>query len=428
MLNVLPLIGALFISQYTDMEGRVNRRVDTLIVNIILGRTSQRCQRILQLKGFNRVAQVALHDEVRDSMAAGLEIVAAGKVCHLARSIDADALASANGKTVLTFRVAASRPKILAAASSSLAEPTVLDKCIWPPSIDAAPQEPSDDACTCHQVKLVYDPKTQQGQGFCTCPKSSAFLCKHIDASILLTGGFEVCGIARTALRLQEDPDFVEDSDEDEGLAMTVDSEDDESVDAEVEDNSAARAELHSEMSSLVQSMKALLISHSKLPKAERDDECHLAIYELEDFIKSRDTTIKPAARAHAFIRRAVPGPRPIPTSARAETFRHAQGIGRPPMASKAIHRVPLLPKGELDHRLASRLKSAAGAGIAIADREVPLVPAAAAAADIAPAISPTHRRRKTAMVPSSPDPDAKKPAAVKIAIVAKKPEPSGDK
>jgi hypothetical protein len=95
-------------------------------------------------------------------------------------------------------------------------------------------------------------------------------------------------------------PGYVEDG------KLKFPLEDDESIDAAVEDNSAARADLHWEISTLVQSVKALLVSRCNLPKATRDEECQLAIYELEDFIRSRDTAIKPAARAHAFIRRAV--------------------------------------------------------------------------------------------------------------------------
>ena len=372
------------------MEGRVNRRVDTLIVNIILGRTSQRCQRILQLKAFGRVAKVALHEEVRDSMTAGQQLVDAGKVCVLARSTMADTLASANDKTVFTLRVAASRPRLLAAAATS-SEPTevVIDSCIWPQissSWPMKPQESSDAACTCYYVKLVYDAKTGRGAAFCTCPKYSAFLCKHICASIMFTRGFEACGIDKGALRLQEDPDatFAEEADNDDNAAFPVDSDDDESDDAvHVEDHSIARTELRVALSGHVQSIKALLMSHPDLPKAEKDEECRSVIYELQDFIHRGDTSIKPPPRAHGFISRRVAGPRPITVSDRAEAFRNAVGIGRPRTTSKAPHRVPLMPLADITRLLTARPSTAASAVTEIES-------AATAALGAAPAPVPT--------------------------------------
>ena len=370
------------------MEGRVNRRVDTLIVNIILGRTSQRCQRILQLKAFGRVAKVALHEEVRNSMAAGQQLMNAGKVCILARSTMADTLASANDKTIVTLRVAASRPSLLAAAATS-SEPTevVIDSCLWPQissSWSMKPQESSDAACTCYYVKLVYDAKTGRGAAFCTCPKSSAFLCKHICASIMFTRGFEACGIDKGALRLQEDPDatLAEEVDNDDNSAFTVDSDDDESDDVvHVEDHSIARTELKVALSGHIQSIKALLMAHPDLPKAEKDEECRSIIYELQDFIHRGDTSIKPPPRAHGFISRRVAGPRPITVSDRAEAFRNAVGIGRPRTTSKAPHRVPLMPLADVTRLLTARPPTAASAATEIES-------AATAALRVAPAPS----------------------------------------
>ncbi len=344
------------------MEGRVNRRIDTLVVNIILGRTSQRCQRVLQMKAFQRVSNPLLHDEIRDAMTKGDLISQRNKVCVLARAADLDKLASANNQTIVSFRVVASQ-------ANNPFDPLV-DQCVWPGrdlrrgAQPTAPQGPSRGHCTCHTAKLVFHHDTNTGAGYCTCANSSAFLCKHIHAAAIWSGGLAVAGILKDALRLSDDPDFVlaeqddnADFTEHVGIAvLDIVVSDDEEDASPVDDNSMARAELVSDITQNIQR----LLSRSDLPKAQRDQACQEVIYALQDEIRRGQTKVRPPIRPQPgdFAGRAGPGPRPVPTSDKADAFRAAIGIGRPRTAASVPHVVPLPSLVGVQQRLAMRSSS----------------------------------------------------------------------
>lgn len=352
------------------MNGRVNRRVDTLVMTIILGNMSKRCQRNIGMRVFDRKPQQALHAAVFQAMQKGSQILASNKLCLVARDDAADALASSHNHSIYTLRVAATPS---ADAQSSV------DMCVWPTHDELTKftcRAPSCESCTCHTVKLSLNHETHKGSGFCTCPNTSALLCKHIHASVLFLGGFGVCGFEMDDLRQDEDLDFVfaeQDADANDDcmadpadinpdppvatmLALDSDEEDMGTVDT-VFTEACAKLELD-----IIRTMEELL-SESKLPKKQQDEVCQRVIYATTHRIRLGKTKITPPdrpGRPAAFAGRGGSGPRPVPTSAASDAFRAAVKIGRPKTtgAADAPRRFPLPPLDDIRKRLSSLTRS----------------------------------------------------------------------
>ena len=317
---------------------------------------------------FDRKPQQALHAAIFQAMQKGSQILASNKLCLVARDDAADVLASSHNHSIYTLRVA---------ATPSADAQSLVDMCIWPAHGELTKftcRAPSSQPCTCHTVKLSLNHETRKGSGFCTCPNTSALLCKHIHASVLFLGGFEVCGLEMDDLRQDEDLDFVfaeKDADAgDDCMADPADVDPDPLVatmlDSDEEDTGTVDTVLAEACAKLeldiIRAMETMLLE-SKLPKKQLDEVCQRVIYSTTHRIQLGKTKIVPPnrqGRPAAFAGRGGSGPRPIPTSAKSDAFRAAVKIGRPKTtgAADAPRRFPLPPLDDIQKRLGSQARS----------------------------------------------------------------------
>jgi hypothetical protein len=383
------------------------------------------------MRAFDRKPQQALQAAVFQAMQKGSQILASNKLCLVARDDAADALASSHNHIIYTLRVAAtssqrfevpvpddyssailprvgvavgaatSAPVTLATSLSSIAsaDATVtragrgagaspiadaqssVDMCIWPAHDELTKftcRAPSSEYCTCHTVKLSLNHETRKGSGFCTCPNTSALLCKHIHASILFLGGFDVCGFEMDDLRQAEDLDFVfaeQEADANDDCmadpadinpdppvsATMLDSDEEDMGDADIVfADACAKLELD-----IIRTMEEMLME-SKLPKKQQDEVCQRVIYAATHRMRIGKTKIAPPNRpGRPFAGRGGSGPRPIPTSVASDAFRAAVKIGRPKTtgAADAPRRFPLPPLDDIHKRLGSRSPPMVGMG-----------------------------------------------------------------
>ena len=167
------------------MEGRINWRCDRLLVYIILGKTSARIQRSLQLKEFGRLPNPRLAKEMEKNMKRGQEIARTRKFCVVPRSAEANVRAAERKMTITTVRLTPTNP-----GSDSCHFPDNEDQPMEVEvATDVADLAETCNKCTCHTVKLCLD-ASGRGTAFCSCPSPNACLCKHIHGVCLkLSGG-----------------------------------------------------------------------------------------------------------------------------------------------------------------------------------------------------------------------------------------------
>lgn len=368
------------------MEGRINWRCDRLLVHIILGRMSARCQRALQTKEFNRLPNPRLVAEIEANMKRGHdEIVRNRKIGVVHRSADADARAAEREMHIITVRVT----------------PTDRgsDSCHFPDSDSDEPMAADvTDSCTCHTVKLCLD-ASGRGTAFCSCPSPSACLCKHIHGVCCFLsggnpnfGGLAAYGLRMTDFRQDRDPDDFDSEIDGElrlGPAVSVSGASD---DDEPALPSTAGVYDHAALASILETIENEFARLALTPKAEQDALCDEVIHSLRGRQQRRDTTIhapqRPGRRApqQSAAARPTSGPQPEAKSDAVAHFWAAKAIGRPVTTGKAPHRSQITPVDVLAARLAKPCVVAAAPS--------PLVMATAAAAATIAAI--TTARNKT--------------------------------
>ena len=288
------------------MNGRVNRRLDRLLVQIILGATSGRCQRGLHLKEFDRLSNPKLVNLMEANIKKGQQIVTERKwrVCH--RSAEENAGAVLRKLEIITVRVTAKDP----------------DSCYFPdPDSDNEPTEKAPcENCTCYTVKLCID-SSNRGSAFCTCDNASALLCKHIHGACSFLsggtknserGGLAVFRLLRTDLRQDRDLDDFEleidgemclgpaplssptsnpiPSDDEQANPMPSDDEQAVGPSASVAGNSVALAKI-------LECIETTFAGLSLAPKTDKDALCDQIIFSLRDRKSCFDTKIKQPQR-----------------------------------------------------------------------------------------------------------------------------------
>ncbi len=358
--------------KYTDMEGRINWRCDRLLVHIILGRMSARCQRALKTKEFSRLPNPRLVAEIEANMKRGQdEVVHNREIGVVHRSADADALAAERGLRIITVRVT---PAVRGS-----------DSCHFPDSdSDDEPMAAEvTDSCTCHTVKLCRD-ASGRGTAFCSCPSPSACLCKHIHGVCCFLsggnpnfGGLAAHGLCMTDFRQDRDPDDFDSEIDGElrlGPAVLVSGASD---DDEPALPSTVGVYDHAALASILQTIDSEFARLVLAPKAEQDALCDEVIHSLRDRQQRRDTRIHAPQRQgrarQSAAARPTSGPQPEATSDAVAHFWAATAIGRPVTTGKAPHRSQIPPGDVLVARLAKSCVVAAAAS--------PLVMATAAAA-----------------------------------------------
>ena len=341
------------------MEGRTNWRCDRLLMHIILGRTSARCQRALQTKEFNRLPNPRLVKEMQKNMKRGQEISSTRKCCVDTRSAEADARAAERQLTITTVRVTPSDRG--------------LDSCLFPDSDNddqpmeaevAAEEAEKCNNCTCHTVKLCRD-ALGRGTAFCSCPSPSACLCKHIHGVCCMLsggdatfGGLAAFGLFKEDFRLDRDPDdYYKASD---GVIGVIDveemllgpaapgsgaSDEDEAVGPSAAAVAADPAALATILNCIETTFAALTLTS----KAQRDALGGEVIYSIRERQQRCDTTIKPAQRAgrrppqQSAAARPTSGPLPEAKSVDTTGFWASVPIGRPATKSKEPHRTKMI-------------------------------------------------------------------------------------
>ena len=371
--------------KYTDMEGRINWRCDRLLVHIILGRMSARCQRALKTKEFSRLPNPRLVAEIEANMKRGQdEIVRNRKIGVVHRSAEADARAAEREMRIITVRVTPADRRS--------------DSCHFPDSdSDDEPMAAEvTDSCTCHTVKLCRD-ASGRGTAFCSCPSPSACLCKHIHGVCCFLsggnpnfGGLAAYGLCMTDFREDRDPDDFDSEIDGElrlGPAVLVSGASD---DDEPALPSTAGVYDHVALASILQTIESEFARLALTPKAEQDALCDEVIHSLRGRQQRRDTTIhapqRPGRAQQSAAARPTSGPRPEAKSDAVAQFWAAKAIGRPVTTGKAPHRSQITPVDVLAAQLAKPCVVTAVAS--------PLVMATAAAATTAAAT--TAARNKT--------------------------------
>ena len=412
--------------KYTDMDGRIVRRLDCMIVDILLGTMSIRCRRDLNMKELCRLGNHALVAAIANNMSPGENMANRGLGRRVGTLTDA-----VKQRTVLTLRIQSE---------------TSPDKCFARNAVvDLDSVDSDDDAgvavCSCFKVQLVLD-EAGQGSAYCSCPSPEALLCKHIWCALFLEGGAACWGIARDSVRLDVDPDIEPGGDDsesdgpDEPAPRTISS-----LVEQVQSALVAPLERSDDydrrtLSELVQHLDSKL---ANLNRPQTVALCSQFVYEIRERMRDLDTRVKVPARpgrasGHGFAARPTSGPRPTPELSVADaSFRASQGTGRPPVSKSHIH--PLVPQTELLSRFAVSSSSggasgcppvsslAATAGVSAVTRRSRLAQlsapdaaattlSTAAMSSSSSSVSPPRVTSKRADAPSSPDADGARTGA----------------
>ena len=378
------------------MEGRINWRCDRLLVHIILGRMSARCQRALHTKEFDRLANPRLVAEIEGNMKRGQEeILLHRRICVAHRSAEAEARAAERHLTIVSVRVT---PAVRGDDDCSFSDNEGDEPMDVAVAVDVV------EKCTCHIVKLCRN-ALGQGTAYCSCPSPSALLCKHIyGVCCWLTGGntklggLATFGLCMTDLRQDRDPDDFDDADIDGELQLgrvapvTAASDDDEPGPV-----AAAPMADPVALAAILTVIDTTFAGLSLKTKMNEDALCDAVIYALRERMHSRDTAVKrpqrPGQSGQSSAARPTAGPMAAATSAAVVGFWAAVPVGRPKTTGMASHRTPMTSVPLL---MAALTRPAAGAVAAVTRRAPPMAVVSSSAYSATPARSSTALPSRT--------------------------------